>query len=146
MKLQKANEELGSMFPLFNEFSGSGNALERVLALEIELAEALQAKKRSSILFQSSFFKQHSDEEAVFKSFRDINELIKDMLELKGRYTTVETQLKEMHDRYSQLSLQFAEVEGERQKLTMTLKNVRASKKALCLNRSSSASLGDHSS
>jgi hypothetical protein len=40
------------MFPLFNEFSGSGNALERVLALEIELAEALQAKKRSSILFQ----------------------------------------------------------------------------------------------
>jgi hypothetical protein len=48
----QANEELGSMFPLFNEFSGSGNALERVLALEIELAEALQAKKRSSILFQ----------------------------------------------------------------------------------------------
>ena len=90
--------------------------------------------------------KQHSDEEAIFKSFRDINELIKDMLELKGSYTSMETELKEMHDRYSQLSLQFAEVEGERQKLTMTLKNVRASKKALCLNRSSSASLEDHSS
>ncbi|KAG6786239.1 hypothetical protein POTOM_007836 [Populus tomentosa] len=129
MKLQKANEELGTMFPLFNEFSGCGNALERVLALEIELAEALQAKKRSSILFQSSFLKQHSDEEAIFKSFRDINELIKDMLELKGRYSTVETELKEMHDRYSQLSLQFAEVEGERQKLMMTLKNARHQRK-----------------
>lgn len=139
MTLHKANEELGSIFPLFNEFSGSGNALERVLALEIELAEALQAKKRSSIQFQSSFLKQHSDEAAVFQSFRDINELIKDMLELKGRYTTVETELKEMHDRYSQLSLQFAEVEGERQKLMMTLKNVRASKKSLQLNRLSSA-------
>ena len=90
--------------------------------------------------------KQHGDEEAVFKSFRDINELIKDMLELKGRYTNVETELKEMHDRYSQLSLQFAEVEGERQKLMMTLKTVRASKKSQSLNRSSSASLGDHSS
>eukprot|EP00257_Ricinus_communis_P013938 XP_015571500.1 putative leucine-rich repeat-containing protein DDB_G0290503 isoform X1 [Ricinus communis] len=145
MQLQKANEELGSMFPLFNEFSGSGNALERVLALEIELAEALQAKKISSIHFQSSFLKQHSDEAAVFKSFRDINELIKDMLELKGRYVAVETELKEMHERYSELSLHFAEVEGERQKLMMTLKNVRASKKALHLNRSSSASLGDHS-
>lgn len=88
--------------------------------------------------------KQHSDEEAVFKSFRDINELIKDMLELKGRYTAVETELKEMHDRYSQLSLQFAEVEGERQKLRMTLKNVRTSKKAPHLDRSSSASIGDH--
>ncbi|KAF9687279.1 hypothetical protein SADUNF_Sadunf02G0077100 [Salix dunnii] len=129
MKLQKANEELGIMFPLFNEFSRCGNALERVLALEIELAEALQAKKRSSILFQSSFLKQHSDEEAIFKSFRDINELIKDMLELKGSYTSMETELKEMHDRYSQLSLQFAEVEGERHKLMMTLKNVRHQRK-----------------
>lgn len=68
------------------------------------------------------------------------------MLEIKERYTGVETELKEMHDRYSQLSLQFAEVEGERQKLMMTLKNVRASKKALHVNGSSSASLGDNSS
>lgn len=97
-------------------------------------------------LWFSSFLKQHSDEAAVFQSFRDINELIKDMLELKGRYTTVETELKEMHDRYSQLSLQFAEVEGERQKLMMTLKNVRASKKSLQLNRLSSATPWDHSS
>lgn len=79
----------------------------------------------------------------MFHSFRDINELIKDMLEIKGRYATVETELKEMHDRYSQLSLQFAEVEGERQKLMMTLKNVRASKKALYLNRSSTTTLLD---
>nr|XP_023876394.1 GRIP and coiled-coil domain-containing protein 2 isoform X5 [Quercus suber] len=143
MQLRKANEELGSIYPLYNEFSSSGNALERVLALEIELAEALQEKKKSSIHFQSSFLRQHSDEEAIFHSFRAINELIKDMLELKERYTGVETELKEMHDRYSQLSLQFAEVEGERQKLMMTLKSVRASKKTLLFNRSSSASLGD---
>jgi hypothetical protein len=68
------------------------------------------------------------------------------MLELKGRHASMETELKEMHDRYSQLSLQFAEVEGERQKLMMTLKNVRASKKAILLNRSSSASPGENSS
>lgn len=74
--------------------------------------------------------KHHGDEEAVFRSFRDINELIKDMLELKARHSAMETELKEMHDRYSQLSLQFAEVEGERQKLMMTIKNTRASKKA----------------
>ncbi|XP_058096655.1 uncharacterized protein LOC131242191 isoform X2 [Magnolia sinica] len=130
LQLHMANEQLGSIFPLFNEFSGSGNALERVLALEIELAEALQAKKKSSIHFQSSFLKQHNDEEAVFQSFRDINELIKDMLQVKRRYTAVETELKEMQERYSQLSLQFAEVEGERQQLVMTLKNVRPPKKA----------------
>ncbi|KAI3807621.1 hypothetical protein L1987_23552 [Smallanthus sonchifolius] len=142
-QLHQANEELGSIYPNFVDFPGNGNALERVLALEIELAEALRTKKKSSIQFQSSFLKQHSDEEAVFKSFRDINELIKDMLEIKGKYVNVENELKEMHDRYSQLSLRFAEVEGERQKLMMTLKNVRSSRNLLRLNRSSVAALGD---
>ncbi|KAI3836533.1 hypothetical protein MKX03_031399 [Papaver bracteatum] len=127
LQLHKTNEELGSIFPLFSEFSSCGNALERVLALEMELAESLKAKKKSG--FQSSFLKQHNDEEAIFQSFKDINDLIKDMLEMKGRYVTVETELKEMHDRYSQLSLQLAEVEGERQKLVMTLKNARSPKR-----------------
>ncbi|XP_057974597.1 uncharacterized protein LOC131162298 isoform X2 [Malania oleifera] len=145
IQLHKANEKLGIIFPLFKEFPVSGNALERVIALEIELAEALQSKKKSSIHFQSSFLKQHSDEGAIFQSFRDINELIKDMLELRGRNAAVESELKEMHARYSQLSLQFAEVEGEREKLMMTLKNIRASKKPLHFNHAAAA-LGDHSS
>ncbi|WOL09418.1 sporulation-specific protein 15-like [Canna indica] len=121
-QLDMANEQLGSIFPSFKELPGSGNSLERVLALELELAEALQTKKPDFRL-QSSFLKQHNDDEAVFQSFRDINELIKEMLELKSRYAAVETELKEMQGRYSQLSLQFAEVEGERQKLVMTLKS-----------------------
>ncbi|KAI4321151.1 hypothetical protein MLD38_034569 [Melastoma candidum] len=143
LHLKKANEELGSMFPSFDEFSDESNALERVLALEIELADALKSKNKSS-QFHSSFLRRHSDEEAVFKSFRDINELIKEMLDLKGKYTTVERELKEMQDRYSQLSLEFAEVEGERQKLLMTLKCVRSSRKTGNLSRSPLASLGEH--
>lgn len=83
----------------------------------------------SFLLWFSSFLKQHNDEQAVFQSFRDINELIKDMLEVKSRYASVETELKDMQERYSQLSLQFAEVEGERQQLLMTLKNIRLPKK-----------------
>ncbi|KAJ0987382.1 hypothetical protein J5N97_005738 [Dioscorea zingiberensis] len=127
-QLERANDHLGTMFPLFKEFPGTGNALERVLALELELAESLQVKKPDT-RFQSSFLKQHGNEEAVFQSFRDINELIRDMLDIKRRNASVETELKEMQDRYSQLSLQFAEVEGERQKLLMTLKN-RSPKKS----------------
>lgn len=128
--LEKVTKELGNLSSLYNDCSRSGNSVERVLALELELAEALQAKK-SAIQFQSSFLKLHSDEAAIFQSFRDINELIKDMLEMKERHSALETELKEMHERYSQLSLDFAEVEGERQKLTMTLKNVRSPKRFL---------------
>ncbi|KAL8267396.1 hypothetical protein R6Q59_004740 [Mikania micrantha] len=123
--LVKANEELEGMYPRFKDFMGDGNALGRVLALEIELAGALMVKKNSSVQFQSSFLKQHTDEEAIFKSFRDINELIKDTLEIKSMYVNVETELNEMHTRYTQLSLQLAEVEGERQKLMMIVKNMR---------------------
>ncbi|RYR08990.1 hypothetical protein Ahy_B05g076942 isoform G [Arachis hypogaea] len=42
----------GEIYSVFKEISVTGNALERVLALEIELAEALQAKKKSSMQFQ----------------------------------------------------------------------------------------------
>ncbi|XP_010692592.1 uncharacterized protein LOC104905685 isoform X2 [Beta vulgaris subsp. vulgaris] len=136
--LEEVTKELGNMSSLYNDFSRSGNSVERVLALELELAEALQAKKKSTIQFQSSFLKLHTDEAAVFQSFRDINELIKDMLEMKERYSAMESELKEMHERYSQLSLDFAEVEGERQKLTMTLKNVRSPKKHISRSQSSS--------
>lgn len=140
MHLEKVSEELGNMSTLYKDSSRSGNSIERVLALELELAEALQAKakKRSSIQFQSSFLKLHNDEAAVFQSFRDINELIKDMVEMKGRHSSMEAQLREMHERYSQLSLHLAEVEGEREKLSMTLKNVRSSKRLF--NRSPSSS------
>lgn len=48
----QANEELRNIFPLYNELSSTGNALERVLALEIELAESLRAKHKSKIHFQ----------------------------------------------------------------------------------------------
>ncbi|XP_019175194.1 PREDICTED: putative leucine-rich repeat-containing protein DDB_G0290503 isoform X2 [Ipomoea nil] len=145
VQLQKTNEDLRSMFPLFNEIATGGNALERVLALELELAEALKTKSKPNI-FQSSFLKQHSDEEAIFKSFRDINAVIKEMLELKGRHAAMENELKEMHDRYSELSLQFAEVEGERQKLKMTLKNLRGSRKLTQINRTSSSIPAENSS
>ncbi|KAL9236999.1 hypothetical protein vseg_011593 [Gypsophila vaccaria] len=129
VQLEMVSEELENMSSLYNDSSRTGNSVERVLALELELAEVLQAKKKPNVQFQSSFLKLHSDEAAVFQSFRDINELIKDMLEMKEKHTAMETELREMHERYSQLSLDFAEVEGERQKLTIMLKNTRPSKR-----------------
>ncbi|XP_073117399.1 uncharacterized protein [Elaeis guineensis] len=51
-QLEMANEHLGSIFPSFKELPGSGNALERVLAFELELAEELQLKEKSDICFQ----------------------------------------------------------------------------------------------
>ncbi|GKC47606.1 hypothetical protein Tco_1065328, partial [Tanacetum coccineum] len=87
------------------------------------------------------FFPKTIDEEAILKSFRDINELIKDTPKTKSKYVSAETKLSEMHERYSQLSLQFADVQGERQKFMMTLKNVRSPRKLAHMKCSSSGTV-----
>lgn len=108
------NNQLESMFPSFEDTTKGGHALDRVLALETELAEAMRVNSTQKRHFQSSFVKQHIDQAAVLQSFRDINELINDMLELKRMNSILEDELKEMQHRYSQLSRQFAEVERQR--------------------------------
>ncbi|KAH9623447.1 hypothetical protein KSS87_004525 [Heliosperma pusillum] len=120
--LKKASEDFESMSSLHNDSLRKGHTMEKGYTSELELADASPLNKNSSIQFQSSVLKLHSDEAAVLQSFRD-------MLEMKERYCVMETELKEMHERYSQLSLDFAEVEGERQKLTLMLKKARPSKK-----------------
>jgi hypothetical protein len=67
--------------------------------------------------------KQHNDEAAVFQSFRDINELIQDTIEMKRRQMAVEKRAERDAGQYSELSVQFPEVEGQIHKLEMNLKN-----------------------
>lgn len=56
-------------------------------------------------------------------------ELLREVEILKGKNTTMETELKEMEERYSEISLKFAEVEGERQQLVMAVRNLKNGKK-----------------
>ena len=57
--------------------------------------------------------KQQANQAAILQSFRDINELINDMLELKRKNSVCDDELKVMQRWYSQISLQFAKVGGE---------------------------------
>ncbi|GAB2301654.1 hypothetical protein Dimus_035686 [Dionaea muscipula] len=61
---------------------------------------------------------------------RQVNDLLKEVMLLKERNNSMETELKEMQERYSEISLKFAEVEGERQKLVMSLRSLTNSKKS----------------
>lgn len=60
----------------------------------------------------------------------NLDELVTELVELKERNESMESELKEMQERYSEISLKFAEVEGERQKLVMTVRNLKNAKKA----------------
>lgn len=71
------------------------------------------------------FLSPNTDSEAERLS----KELLKEVEVLKGKNTTMETELKEMEERYSEISLKFAEVEGERQQLVMAVRNLKNGKK-----------------
>lgn len=59
----------------------------------------------------------------------NFDDLIAELLSLKERNDSMESELKEMQERYSEISLKFAEVEGERQQLVMTVRNLKNAKK-----------------
>ena len=59
-----------------------------------------------------------------------IDVLLKEMVLLKERNSSMEIDLYEMQERYSEISLKFAEVEGERQQLMMKVRNLKNAKKS----------------
>ncbi|GAB4856877.1 hypothetical protein Ancab_014796 [Ancistrocladus abbreviatus] len=61
---------------------------------------------------------------------QDIDGLSKEIVLLKEKNISMESELKDMQRRYSEISLKFAEVEGERQQLVMSLRNLKNAKKS----------------
>ncbi|XP_057867295.2 uncharacterized protein LOC131074650 isoform X2 [Cryptomeria japonica] len=126
--LQTVNAQLESIISKYKEPLNSEKAEERILALEKELADALDLNKTCRKQLQSGLRKQE-EQEAALKRHSDMNNAVDDIEALKRKNSTMEDELKEMHDRYSQISLKFAEVEGERQKLVMAIRSLKNAKR-----------------
>ncbi|WJX60311.1 hypothetical protein P8452_45535 [Trifolium repens] len=56
----------------------------------------------------------------------NLSDVLAELLSLKERNKSMESELKDMQERYSEMSLKFAEVEGERQILVMTVRNLKS--------------------
>ncbi|CAK9259996.1 unnamed protein product, partial [Sphagnum jensenii] len=100
--------------------SRGGNALgenvdERVLLLETELVEAIEAKNMYKVQLQSAIAQQHNGQDEVQQGIGNVDQLI----ELQKRTKSLEAELRDMQDRYSSKSLRFAEVEAQREELVM---------------------------
>ncbi|GAB4834387.1 hypothetical protein Ancab_032641 [Ancistrocladus abbreviatus] len=59
---------------------------------------------------------------------QDIEDLLKQIMLLKEKNDSMESELMDMQERYSEISLKFAEVEGERQQLIISLRNLKNGK------------------
>lgn len=127
--LQTVNGQLQTMISRSKEPAKDENTTNRIVALETELANALDSNNVYKKRLQSAMTKQKEEHAAALKGINEMNEIMNDTEELKRKNSMMEEELREMQERYSQISLKFAEVEGERQKLVMTIRNLRSAKK-----------------
>lgn len=127
--LETVNDQLQTMISRSKEPAEHEKATDRIVALETELANALDANNVYKKRLQSAMTKQKEEREAALKGIRDMTEIMDDAEALRRKNSMMEEELREMQERYSQISLKFAEVEGERQQLVMTIRNLRSAKK-----------------
>ncbi|KAH9554855.1 hypothetical protein CY35_08G084800 [Sphagnum magellanicum] len=98
------------------------NVDERVLLLETELVEAIEAKNMYKVQLQSAIAQQHNGQDAVQQGIGNVDQLI----ELQKRTKSLEAELRDMQDRYSSMSLRFAKVEAQCEELVMVVRNLRS--------------------
>ncbi|KAL2629772.1 hypothetical protein R1flu_014458 [Riccia fluitans] len=115
------NEQLESRFCKFKETAKFGNLMDRVVTLETELAEANEANAMYKMQLQNAFAKQDNVQAAALQQYGEVDQIITDLVRLKGHSSKLEGDVKDLRERYATMSLRYAEVEAQREELVMTL-------------------------
>ncbi|KAI5080079.1 hypothetical protein GOP47_0005558 [Adiantum capillus-veneris] len=115
-RLQEANDLLEARLSKFVETAKNPFLLEKIVSLETELAEAIEANNIYKLQLKSVIDKQQ---------LGDLDQAIEDLCQHKKRATQLQDELDNMHERYTLISLKLAEAEAERGELVITLKNLK---------------------
>ncbi|KAH9326091.1 hypothetical protein KI387_006269, partial [Taxus chinensis] len=127
-KLKEINKHLQSQYSRFKE-TKSGDMINRVLALETELAEALESNAMYKSQLKSFLGQEQNVHVAALQNFGSVDQVVNDLTRYKRTTSSLETELKDMRERYFRMSLQFAEVEAKREELVMQVKNLKNGKR-----------------
>ncbi|KAG6556546.1 hypothetical protein Mapa_001485 [Marchantia paleacea] len=123
------NEQLETRFNRFKETAKFGNLMDRVITLETELAEAMEANAMYKTQLRNAFATQQNVQAAALNNYGDVDEIITSLVRLKGHSSKLEGDVKDLRERYATMSLRYAEVEAQREELVMTVRNLRNGKK-----------------
>ncbi|XP_057832801.2 uncharacterized protein LOC131043587 isoform X2 [Cryptomeria japonica] len=127
-KLKEVNKHLQSQHSRFKE-TKSGDMVDRVLALETELAEALESNAMYKSQLKSFLGHEQNVHVAALQNFGSVDQVVNDLTRYKRTTSSLETELKDMRERYFQMSLRYAEVEAKREELVMQVKNLKNGKR-----------------
>lgn len=128
-RLQEANDLLEARLSKFVETAKNPSLPEKIISLETELAEAVEANNMYKLQLKSVFDKQQNISMAALHELGDLNHVVEDLFQYKKKATQLEGELDSMHKRYAFISLQLAEAEAERGELMITVKNLKGVKK-----------------
>ncbi|KAH9317422.1 hypothetical protein KI387_019191, partial [Taxus chinensis] len=128
-RLHEVNKQLETQLARFRETAKGGNILERVVAMETELAEALEVNSMYQLQLQSFLHQEQNVHLAALHGFGPIDHIISDLVSYKRKISTLEAELNDLRERYSSLSLKLAEVEVQREELVMTIKHAKYGKR-----------------
>eukprot|EP00250_Pteridium_aquilinum_P007181 c16957_g1_i3 orf=172-4059(+) len=128
-RLEEANDLLEARLSKFVETAKNPFLLEKIVSLETELAEAVEANNMYKLQLKSVFEKQQNVSMAALQEFGDFNQVIEDLFQYKKKATQLQGELDYMHERYTLISLQLAEAEAERGELMITVKNLKGARK-----------------
>ncbi|CAM6099992.1 unnamed protein product [Calypogeia fissa] len=129
-RLQEENEQLEIRFTRFKDTTKFGNIAERMLSLETELAEAMEANAMYKTQLQNAFAKQQNVQAAALQNYGDVDQIIGELVKLKIKASKSEEDAKDLRERYTTMSLKYAEVSSQKEELSMALRNLRNGKKS----------------
>lgn len=128
-RLQEANDLLEARLSKLIKAAENPYLLEKIVSLETELAEAIEANGLYKSQLKSVFDKQQNVSMLALQNLGDLDQIMRELVEYKKVATELEHELRVMHERYSLISLKLAEAEAERGELIMTIKHLKSIKK-----------------
>jgi hypothetical protein len=97
----------------------------RMSALEQELAEALEVNNMYKIQLHNAFAKQKNVHAAALHNAGNVEDVVKELLQLRQWTKAQENELQDLQDRFFLISVHLAESVAQREELLMKVKRIQ---------------------
>ncbi len=97
----------------------------RIAALKLELAEAVEVNNMYKVQLHDAFAKQKHVHAAALQNSGNVEDVVKELLQLRQRTKAQEDELQDLQDRFFLISVRLAESVAQREELMMKVKRIQ---------------------
>jgi hypothetical protein len=97
----------------------------RIAALKLELAEAVEVNNMYKVQLHDAFAKQKHVHAAALQNSGNVEDVVKEVLQLRQRTKAQEDELQDLQDRFFLISVRLAESVAQREELMMKVKRIQ---------------------